>query len=105
MCRSWGWRQACCSFECKYGGSRTFPGDCHCSCPYQRTGVDCGVQRPHVRLDLRIGGETEESFTKEKANFVNLGTANLTKVNVEDIEIDTIKNFPTHRRATSINMV
>jgi len=54
---------------------------------------------------LRIRGETEESFTNEKAYFVKLGTANVTKTKVEDIEIDTIKNFATHRRATSINMV
>jgi len=60
---------------------------------------------PHVRLDLQIAGENEESFTKEKAVHVNLGTAELAVVNVQSIEIDTIKLFATHRRATSINMV
>jgi len=103
--RSLGWREACCTFPCRNDGSRAFPGDCYCSCPYKYTGTQCTAQMPHVRLDLQIAGENEESFTKEKAVHVNLGTAELAVVNVQSIEIDTIKLFATHRRATSINMV
>ena len=105
LCRSLGWREACCTFPCQNGGSRAFPGDCHCSCPYEYTGFQCTARMPHVRLDLQIGGENEESFTKEKSTFINLGTADLAAINVQSIEIDTIKNFASHRRATSINMV
>jgi len=106
MCRGEGsWRQACCSFSCLYGGSRAQSGDCHCSCPYTRTGRRCESKGAHVRLALVLLGESQDSFTYEKTRSVIQGLSELTLIAPEKIEVDTIKALDPQRRAQSINMV
>jgi len=99
------WRQACCSFSCLYGGSRAQPGDCHCSCPYTRTGRRCESTSAHVRLALVLAGESQDSFTYEKTRSVIQGLSDLTLIASEKIEVDTIKALDPQRRAQSIDMV
>ena len=80
-------------------------GDCYCTCPHGKSGDRCQFSTPYVRLDILLGGETEDSFSYEKSLFVVQGIAVLAEVAVTAIEIDTIKNADGLRRAQAINMV
>ena len=102
------WCKECCVSTCLNGGTKSYPGACFCSCPRGWSGDICQNSRNYVLADLVFPSETLEEFSCLKVNWVLEGIVQLLNspaVTISEAELDTIENFVSLRRVTSVRMV
>jgi hypothetical protein len=103
--RSSAWCGKCCDISCENGGSKAYDGACYCSCPRNRTGYRCQGQSEHASIDLVFVGESIDSWTCEKTDYLKQALADISVMTTADVEVDTIQPSNAARRGASINVL